>query len=254
MFASKEIGILLAFSHYLGNLAVGLLGRFFVLAPTKDFSGPKNDLKSSWLSFMDRVQALDIGVILLESIKKSLNNILAVGGFIVIFSVIARMLALWGFMGLLGQLFESLLFFLGLSWQGAYGIAMGFFEMTIGTMVIAASDIADLSAQLTAVSIVLAFSGLSVIAQIMSIFAGTPMRLSFYLKSRLLHMIFSGVITYVISKYWLLNPPVLPAIKIESYKYLYSFDALTVASYSILCCFLLLGILILASACKRLTA
>lgn len=252
MFASKEVGFLLAFSHYLANLLVGLFWR--IKAPAR-IEMPRRDsnkrtasrvmLKEKWLN-------LEIGSVLSEAIKHSVNNILAIGGFILIFSVITRMLTLWGAMGLLAKLLQILLFFLDLSWHGAYGIAMGGFEMTIGIRTIATPHTTSLAAQLAAVSIVLAFSGLSVIAQIMGIFAGAPIRLSFYLSSRLLQMLFSCIITLLGYKYWLSHHALLPAITIEPYKILYSFDALTTAGYSFLCgCMILVILAITAIVIKR---
>ncbi|HNX27793.1 MAG TPA: nucleoside recognition domain-containing protein [Syntrophomonadaceae bacterium] len=251
MFASREIGFLLAFSHYMANFLVGILWRFKAITRIKMRSEHINNRHTSMSLLKDKLQNLNIGSVMSEAIKNSINNILAIGGFILIFSVITRMLTCWGFMGILAQFLELLFSFLGISWQGAYGMAMGFFEMTIGARTIAASDINNLSAQLAAVSIVLAFSGFSVIAQIMSIFAGTPIRLSFYLLSRLLQMSFSCIITLIGYKYWLLSHAVLPALKIEPYKFLYSFDALTIACYSILSALLLLGILIMAATFSR---
>jgi sporulation integral membrane protein YlbJ len=250
MFASREIGFLLAFSHYLANLLVGILWRS--RAVTKAIRPARgNSQRAASLELLKvKWRNLDIGTILSEAVKNGINNILAIGGFILLFSVITRMLALWGIMGLLAKFIQLLLFFLDISWQGAYGAAMGFFEMTIGTKTIAAAD-TNLSSQLAAVSIVLAFSGLSVIAQIMSIFAGTPARLSFYLSSRLLQMIFSCVITLLGYKYWLSSHVTLPVLTIEPYKFLYSFDALGIASFSILSCFLLLGLLIMTAAIKH---
>lgn len=251
MFASREIGFLLAFSHYLSNLLVGVLWRSKAVTRIRKPAEDSNNRTASIKLLKAKWQNLDIGSILSEAVKNSINNILAIGGFILIFSVITRMLSLWGVMELLARLIQLPLFFLDISWQEYYGIAMGLFEMTIGTRTIAAANIVSLASQLAAVSIVLAFSGFSVIAQVMSIFAGTPIRLSFYLFSRLMQMFFSCIITLLGYKYWLSSYALLPTLTLEPYKILYSFDTLTIASYSILSSVLLLGLFIMAATLKR---
>ncbi|NLB52160.1 MAG: sporulation integral membrane protein YlbJ [Syntrophomonadaceae bacterium] len=234
MFGSREVGFVLAASHYLANLMVGLLWRFKANVKLKSRLQVKNNWHSARSLLMEKFSDLDIGSVLSTSIKNSINNILAIGGFILIFSVITRMLTLWGFMRILAQLLLPFMSFLDISLQGAYGSAMGIFEMTIGTRAIALSDTPNLAGQLAAISMVLAFSGLSVIAQIMSIFAGTPIRMSFYVLSRFMQMTFSCIFTLIFYKYWLAEKIALPALSIEPYRLLYAFDAWTITCYSLL--------------------
>ncbi|NLF46015.1 MAG: sporulation integral membrane protein YlbJ [Syntrophomonadaceae bacterium] len=245
MFASREIGYLLALSHYAANFLVGILWKTKAPIRIKRNREKAREQTAARVLLQDKWLNLDIGSVLSEAIKNSVNNILAIGGFILIFSVITRMLTWWGVMGLLAKIIQNLLFFVDVSWQCAYGTAMGIFEMTIGIQTVAAAPAAGLSAQLAATSLVLAFSGLSVIAQIMGIFAGTPIRLSFYLLSRLMQMVFSCIITLLGYKFWLSRQGILPAITMDSYKILYSFDALSIVSYSILGSFILLIILVI---------
>lgn len=237
MFGSREIGFVLAISHYLANLMVGLLWRFTSASPVKNKIPGRNKWKLAWSSLKDNLGKLDIGGVLSSSVKNSINNILAIGGFIIIFSVIARMFTIWGFMDLIVQVLMPFLSLLGVSWQGAYGVGMGIFEMTIGARAVALSDTPNLAGQLAAISLILAFSGFSIIAQIMSIFAGTPIRMSFYVFSRLIQMCLSCMVTLFICKYWLKYKIALPVLKIETYRFLYAFDAWTLAFYSLLVAF-----------------
>ena len=66
--------------------------------------------------------------------------------------------------------------------------------MTIGAQAIAAST-APRTGKLLVVSGVLAWSGLSVQAQVMSLVAGTPVRYWFYMKTRLLQIPITGLNT-----------------------------------------------------------
>ncbi len=200
MFGSPAAGYVLAASHYLSNLTVGfiwgrLVGGFgsgrWRLA-RKDgrrrvsFSQLAHDLQGRSASF---------GQIMGDSIRKGMVSIAGVGGFIVMFAVITNMLQSFGLIDLIARLLQQLTPGVHLPYSLAYGLGVGFFEMTLGTRCITASE-APFVQQLIAVSAVMAWSGLSIISQVMSIVAGTPLRLSFYLRSRLLQVGLASVFTY----------------------------------------------------------
>ena len=182
MFANPAIGYLLAIAHYLSNLLVGILWRFRGnIAPRLSMPG--------YTRWQEAYQAMlpvpgkapeGIGKILGDAIRNSLNNIMAVGGFIIVFSVLTRMLSIWGFIDCLAALLVRILASAGLSYGQIYGLCMGFFEMTIGAKTAISADTGNALPLLMVISSILAFSGLSIIAQIMSIMAGTNIRWSFY--------------------------------------------------------------------------
>lgn len=193
-------GYVIAVSHYLANLSVGLLwGR---LAPSRYGLAAAHRKRSLLRSALyqlftaHREQQIGIGAMLGESIRKSINNILAVGGFIVIFSAITQMLGAWGVIDFMARCLQQMGALAHLSYSLACGISTGVFEMTLGARAIAASE-SSLIQQLTATGIVLAWSGLSVIAQVMSMVAGVPVRFSFYVLSRFIQMILAAVYTIV---------------------------------------------------------
>ncbi len=237
MFGSPTIGYWLAAGHYLSNLIVGLLLRFKsdgvdlrsklpAPIPPIAFSSPEID---------------GIGKILGRSVHGAINNILAVGGFIVVFSVLTRLLCAWGVIGFIAQVLTNIFGFINLTYPLAYGLCMGFFEITLGSQAAATSIVGNLFPSLVVVSVILAFSGLSIIAQVMSIVAGIPVRFWFYIRARVAQICLSGVIVFLIYKFFgnqsietlNLGPPF-------AYKVIYAFDAWML---SIICMFF--GILII---------
>ena len=197
MFGSARLGWLLAISHYSANLAVGVLGRFKAPAANSavKISGGRWQAANTELS-----ASLDKDYFarrLADAIAKSIANILAIGGYILIFSVITTMLSDWGLMELITRLIQGLFTAGGLSYQVAYGAGMGLFEITLGCNTIAHASDAPLLQQLAAVSAVLALSGLCVITQVMGVMVGTPMRLGFYLKARLWQALIAVSITLI---------------------------------------------------------
>ena len=110
----------------------------------------------------------------------------------------------------------------------AYGLGMGMFEITLGTRTVVLASQADFLYKLLAVSIILAFSGFSIVAQVMSIMAGTAVRLSFYMLSRLIQIMLSLVITLL--TYKMIVPHLaVSSFTIPYYKALYSFDAWSIS-------------------------
>jgi len=206
LFHNPLIGYLLASAHYLSNLLVGILiGR---KAPQTPLQQPmRRNLLSLGMAELLRVsqQSKGPGHLLGEAIKKALTNTAAVGGFIIIFSVLTAALSRWGVIFWLAGAFQSL----GASYPTSIGLGMGCFEMTIGAKALAAST-GPLQEKLMAVSGILAWSGLSIQAQVMSLVTDTPIRYWFYIKTRLLQILFSLGFTLIGIKIWWAKAP-LPA-------------------------------------------
>jgi sporulation integral membrane protein YlbJ len=251
MFANPAAGYLLAIAHYLSNLLVGLLWRFKsqpqeLIVPSNQFRG---DLIYTDANTNQTIPSL--GKILGDSIKNSLNNIFAVGGFIIIFSVLTRMLSSWGIIDIMATGLLHIFAWLNLSYPLAYGLSMGFFEITLGAKTTIASDPASLPALLI-VSSILGFSGLSIIAQIMSVVAGTPIRLSFYLFSRSIQVLISLVITYVFFRFFFADSISTVGFMLPpAYKILYSFNAWAFSLYSLLAGLIIILVLLGLAWCKR---
>lgn len=203
MFGSASLGWLLAISHYAANLLVGILGRFRAEPAPAPGRSPGNrrwqQAKQELQSSIDRE---GFGPRLAAAIKNSIANILAIGGYIMIFSVITTMLSDWGVMEILATVISWIFSHFELSYQVAYGISMGLFEITLGANTAALASDADRLHQLLAVSAVLAFSGLCIIAQVMGVMAGTPVRLGFYLKARLVQAGIAVLITAYGYRLW----------------------------------------------------
>ncbi|HCF70570.1 MAG TPA: hypothetical protein DER33_03095, partial [Syntrophomonas sp.] len=191
MFNLPWMGYLLAAAHYLSNLIIGFLLRFRPETAIFHPPIPHHLFRAACAELSNYEEAPPAtGKLLSDAIRTALSNVMAVGGFIIIFAVIARMLTVWGIMDILALILTKLMAVFDLSYPIAYGISTGLFEITIGSRTIAASQ-ADLLPKILAVSALLAFSGLSIIAQVMSILVQTPVRLSFYLKMRFSQVIVS---------------------------------------------------------------
>ena len=70
-----------------------------------------------------------LGQLMGDAIRKSVDTLMLIGGFIILFSVIIRILDIAGVTGLLGQFFEPLLQWSGLSPDLAPALISGLFEI-----------------------------------------------------------------------------------------------------------------------------
>lgn len=246
MFGSVILGYLLAVAHYLSNLLIGLFLRYRAIEPVNLTDKPKPTFNEAWhvLLAEKNVETRGIGMLLGNAIKNSLMNIMAIAGFIVIFSILTRMLAVWGIMDLLANIIVKIFSILNLSYPLAYGMGMGIFEMTIGAGTVTSCIPGEILAKLVIVSGILAFGGFSVIAQIMSIVAGSPVRLSYYLYMRLIQILLS--ISIVIVGYQFCKTAI-PSISIPFYKVVYSFDAWSFSIHCLSAAAIIIFILVTAS-------
>jgi sporulation integral membrane protein YlbJ len=246
MLGNPAAGYLLAFSQYLSNLLLGIFLRFGSTRPAVQIQAGPADLKTACRTMLRRPhERAGIAGLLGEAIRNSLGNVMAVGGFIIVFSVLTRMLSQWGFIDAMAGLLFQLLKVFELDYSQAYGLCMGIFEMTLGTKTAVANAAGSSLSVLMVLSAILAFSGISVIAQVMSIMAGTPVRLSFYLLCRLVQMITACVITFAAFHLTLLTGIASTSVQaIPFYKVLYAFDAWSWALKSMLAAFIIIMVLL----------
>lgn len=200
MFQSNKIGILLATSHYLGAILVGILFRFYKKSPRIHYTIHKSNtsvIKRAFCQLYEsRKNNPPFGILLGRAVKDAFNTMIIVGGFIVLFSVIINILKITGTLQSLSYLFYYILYPLQINFNIIEAIITGFFEITIGCKIIANISNIDLLSKVAAASFVIAWSGFSIHAQCISIISTTDINPSIYVFSKLLHGIFSFCLVY----------------------------------------------------------
>lgn len=203
MFGRPELGVVIAGAHYLSNLTLGFALRFYGRGSRETASQgnyirgnilPRafRELLNSW-----QMEARPIGKIIGDAVKNAVTNLLNIGGFIILFAVIIKLLTALGFIGLLAQLFGKLLLPLGFSPELMPALASGFFEMTIGSKMASEAN-APLLQQVAAVGMILAWSGLSVFAQAASMISETDIRMLPFIFTRIAHSLLAGLYTFLL--------------------------------------------------------
>ncbi|WP_409292093.1 sporulation integral membrane protein YlbJ [Peribacillus sp. SCS-37] len=202
-FYNTGLGIVLALSHYAGNLTVGILMRFYG-TDAKPAAKEKNKVSiMKALAALHRTRIKDnrpIGKMLGDSVFSSINTLLMIGGFIILFSVVNKLLFHMGITGALSTAVEELLHLAGLHEALGIPLIAGIFEVTLGSQMTSGIQEAPLIQQAIITSFLLGFSGFSVQAQVASILAETDIRFFPFFTARLFHGISAGFYTLLLWK------------------------------------------------------
>lgn len=201
MFGMPEIGTTLAISHYVGSILVGLLFRFHGrnhdARPTASSPMTKRLLPRALSALLQarREDARPFGKLLGDAVRESMQTSLLIGGFIILFSVFLRILAITGVTEYLALCFNILLTLLTFDPTCANALVSGLFEIDLGALALSEST-APLPEKIALVSAVIAWSGLSVHGQVASIVMEVGISMKPYMFARLLHATFAGLIAY----------------------------------------------------------
>lgn len=205
MFHNPALGIFIAGAHYLANLCVGILLRFYGsgnpdVTPNQPYQ--QNILYQAARAMLN-AQAKDgrpLGKLLGDAIKNSMQALLTIGGFIIIFSVIIEVLTLIHVIDGIAAILSLITPFLKIDQDLIYALSSGFFEMTIGAK-LTSETAAPLNQQLLAISMILGWLGLSVHAQAYSMISETDINFKPYLLARLFHSFIAIFWTWLFLKF-----------------------------------------------------
>ncbi|WP_246202541.1 sporulation integral membrane protein YlbJ [Virgibacillus doumboii] len=209
-FYDVKLGVLLAASHYIGNALVGICMRFHGRRKEKNIDKTKKQKPSIILAFkeMHRTRMNDprpFGKIVGDAVLNSIQTLVMVGGFIILFSVLTKLLYIIGVSSIIAVLFQVILQILSLPIELALPMFSGLFEITLGAREISQIETSSLLAKMIAVSFILGFNGFSIQAQVASIIAPTDIRFAPYFFARILHGTFAGILTFVLYEKLYLN-------------------------------------------------
>ncbi len=196
MFGLPDLGITLLISHLAGAVLVGLCMRLH-----RGAESPRQKVQGSYLgralSTMDTARKTDgrsFSTLFSDAVRTTFQSMLLIGGCIMIFSVLVKVVTATGIFYPVKVVLEGTLKLFGLDPALAQAVFSGFFETTLGAQT-ASQAPASLGARATIASLILGWSGLSVQMQATSMLTGTKIRLKPYLYARLLHGLFSAIIT-----------------------------------------------------------
>lgn len=188
MFYSKEIGLVLLLCHFIASLTVGVLFRNYKKDKDEFYRSVQTIKKDS-----PTVSLSNLGEILGESIKNSINLILTIGGFIVLFSVVISILNE-------SQIFTTIANALnnfGIPENLSKAILSGLLEVTNGLKISSSLQTKSLATNIILSSFLLGFGGISVMLQVYSVISKQKLSIRPYIYGKFLQAIFSVIYMFI---------------------------------------------------------
>ncbi|WP_057915066.1 sporulation integral membrane protein YlbJ [Peribacillus muralis] len=202
-FHNPHLGIILALSHYLGNFCVGIIMRFYRRKEEKTDLKSITKLPSLRQAFnqMHRTRIKEtrpFGSLLGDAVLSSIQTLLMIGGFIILFSVVNKLLFHMNITGLLASIVSGILHIINFPESLSPPFISGMFEMTLGSKLTSAVENASLFQQTVMTSFILAFNGFSIQAQVASFLASTDIRFLPFFIARIAHGFLASIITVLL--------------------------------------------------------
>lgn len=202
-FHNANLGIILALAHYFGNFLVGVIMRFYKVHDKEESSIHKNkfSIKEAFkaMHYTRMSENRPFGKMLGDAVTSSVQTLLMIGGFIILFSVFNKILFLINITETLALVFQIILAFFYISSDLAVPLISGLFEITLGSQLTSQAD-SSLLQQVIITSFILGFSGLSVQAQVASILAETDIRFKPFFVGRIMQGFFSALFALLLWK------------------------------------------------------
>lgn len=199
MFGCPQLGVILAIAHYLSSFTVGFIYRYY----RRDEIPIQTEASSNRKMLPQAIRALlqarredgrPFGKLMGDAVRESMSTLLMIGGFIMLFSVLVRILAAVGALQIINPVIASILKLFGLNPILAQAVFNGILEIDLGTM--AASQInAALCDKVMVASWIIAWSGLCVHGQVASVIHDTDIRMAPYVAARFLHGLIAAIYT-----------------------------------------------------------
>ncbi|RDY24861.1 sporulation integral membrane protein YlbJ [Romboutsia maritimum] len=195
MFQNPSLGYLMIICHYLGSITVGLLFRNY---GKESLPKPKYDVKTNIRNVIDTRYSNGNGFFVSfgNAVFSGVNTLLLIGGFVIVFSVIFKILSLFKIIPILSTILYIPLSFLGITKELCQAFISGLFEMTIGCNNISSVSSPEVI-KATLASFLIGFSGLSILAQCCNFIAKTDINTNLYILSKFLHGIFAAIFTFL---------------------------------------------------------
>ncbi|MBS6023796.1 MAG: sporulation integral membrane protein YlbJ [Paeniclostridium sordellii] len=195
MFNNPSLGYLILICHYLSALTVGFLfknyGRETIICDKTNFNFEVNKIISK-----RRNENKGFFVLFGDAVFSGVNTILMVGGFVIVFSVVFKILSIFNIIELFSYIIHIPLSLLGFSRELCNAFISGLFEITIGCSQVSSVLNSPEILRASLCSFLIAFSGLSILAQCCSFLAQTDIKTSTYIFSKFLHGLFASIFTF----------------------------------------------------------
>ena len=189
LFLDSFIGILLLFTHTLSCITVGFIFRFWK---------PKTKENRNTDTINHTVTFTTLGEVLSKSIISSINSIVLIGGFIVLFGIILSILQKTYILNILKNIFIPCFNILNIKTDFIIPILTGILELTNGIVAVSSIPQKNLATNILISSFLLGFGGISIMLQVLSIISTSDISIKPYILGKLLQGVFAAFYTFII--------------------------------------------------------
>ncbi len=193
---NPSIASTLLIAHYLSAIIIGFLMRFY----NKDKASHKSSIKNNFLIELSKYKnksSIPLGQIIAESIINSINLILLIGGYIILFSVISNTIQETGLIKTIAHALNSLFNKDIVSSNICHVLFTGILEVVNGVKEAASLNIPYLI-KIAMISFFIGFGGLSVNAQVSGIIYETDINFPLYLIIKVIQGVIAAALTLLL--------------------------------------------------------
>ncbi len=183
--------------HYLGSISVGIIFRNY---GKEKLPSSKYNIRTNFSNIINTRYSSNTGFFVLfgNAVVNGVNTLLAVGGFVIVFSVVFKILSLFNIISILASILYLPLSLFGVTKDLCYAFISGLFEITIGCNNISKVASSSMIIKVTFSSFLIGFSGLSILAQCCNFLAKTDINTNLYILSKFLHGLFASIFTFLL--------------------------------------------------------
>ncbi len=198
LFSNSSIGLLLLITHILSALTVGILLGLISRVKSNSLKNISNNFHKPTKQSNNKICTFsNLGEILSNAILESSKNIIMIGGFVVIFSVIISILNNSKMLQIFSYLLYPILKIFNVDVSFASSILSGIVELTNGVSLVCNIANKNISINIILCAFLLGFGGISVMLQVLSITSKSDLSIKKYIYGKLLQGIFSAGYTYI---------------------------------------------------------
>jgi len=191
VFGSSRIGLLLYITHAAASLLVGMLFRFYGTGTPSDAAG-----------YPKPIETVTVPAAFTGAVSRSFQSTLNICAFVIFFSVVLRLLSVWGIIPALASLLSRI----GVQPEWAERLTAGFLELSSG--VSSLSKGTGLTGRTSMAAFMLGWAGLSVHCQVLSFLVESGLSAKSYLAGKLCHGLIAAGLTWLVTRFIHISEPV----------------------------------------------
>lgn len=192
VFGDSRVGLLLYATHALASLLVGLLFRFY---------GGREEAHPS-CAHSKPIRTVTVPAAFTGAVVRSLQSTLNICAFVVFFSVVLRLMSIYGVLDALA----ALLSLVGFQPEWARRLVAGLLELSSGVSSLQGG--AGLAGRASMAAFMLGWAGISVHCQVLSFLVDSGLSARVYLAGKLCHGLIAAALTWGLTRLFPLSAPV----------------------------------------------